>query len=92
MKSIVLKMICVFTVLVLSTIGFNSEAKEKSKSDTTWNEWNFRINPYFWFMGFKGTIYRPPQPTLMPEPPPQKFDIDVGLKLSMIKLPPVKRA
>lgn len=48
------------------------------KTDTTnYNNWNFRISPYFWFVGFKGTIYRPPQPTLLPDPEPSK-EIDVS--------------
>ncbi len=31
-------------------------------------------------MGFKGTIYRPPAPTLTPEPPPPEYEIDIGFK------------
>ncbi|WP_282122489.1 hypothetical protein [Algibacter mikhailovii] len=58
------------------------EAQENQESDSISkpNDWNFRISPYFWFVGLKGTIYRPPQPELMPEPPPPKYDIDVGFK------------
>ena len=63
---------------------FSNEAKaikeKKHAADSTWNEWNFRISPFFWYLGFKGTIYRPPQPSTMPEPPPPRYDIDVGFR------------
>lgn len=55
-------------------------AQEQKKVDSLWNDWNFRISPYFWFIGLEGTIYRPPQPTNLPNPPPPKYDIDVGFK------------
>lgn len=55
-------------------------AHEKQKIDTTWNNWNYRISPYFWYVGFRGTIYKPPVPTLAPIPPPPKYEIDVGFK------------
>lgn len=59
--------------------GSNAKTFEKHKADSTWNNWNFRISPYFWYIGFKGTIYRPPTPSNFPEPPP-KYEIDVGFK------------
>jgi len=31
-------------------------------------------------MGFKGTIYRPPAPVLLPIPPPPEYEIDIGFK------------
>ena len=55
-------------------------AQEKQALDSTWNDWNFRISPYFWYIGLKGTIHRPPQPSQLPIPPPPKYDIDVGFK------------
>lgn len=48
--------------------------------DSTWNNWNFRISPFFWYIGFEGTIYRPPEPVHYPIPPPPKYEIDVGFK------------
>lgn len=48
--------------------------------DSLKNNWNFRISPYFWYIGFKGTIYRPPQPVNYPIPPPPQYEIDVGFK------------
>jgi len=57
------------------------QAQEKRELDSiSTNDWNFRISPYFWLIGLKGTIYRPPHPTQLPEPPPPKYDIDVGFK------------
>ena len=56
------------------------QAQEKQELDSISNDWNFRISPYFWFIGLKGTIYRPPKPMQLPEPPPPEYDIDVGFK------------
>jgi hypothetical protein len=72
-----------FTFLLIASLvvlGENSYGLGISdqKQDSTWNDWNFRISPFFWYIGFKGTIYRPPQPVQMPEPPPPKYEIDVG--------------
>jgi hypothetical protein len=50
------------------------------KADSTWNEWNFRISPYFWYIGLEGTIYRPPQPTQLPIPPPPRYEIDISFQ------------
>ena len=74
------KLFIVFLLIVCFHPGHKTSAKERQQLDSTWNDWNFRISPFFWYMGFKGTIYRPPQPTQMPQPPPPKYDIDVGFK------------
>jgi len=57
----------------------NLQAQDKQELDSTWNDWNFRISPFFWLIGFEGTIYRPPSLTNYPEPPP-RYEIDVGFK------------
>jgi len=77
-----IKKIIFSSVLICFIFGFFNQIQAQSKHelDTTWNEWKFRISPYFWYIGFEGTIYRPPQPTNYPIPPPPKFDIDVGFK------------
>jgi hypothetical protein len=70
--------VCVILLLlatVLSTYG-----EDKVSNDSTWNNWHFRVSPYFWYIGFQGTIYRPPQPSNLPEPPPPEYEIDVGFK------------
>jgi len=59
--------------------GTSAFAMEKQKADSTWNDWSFRISPYFWYIGFKGTIYRPPYNGNYPEPEP-KYEIDVKFK------------
>ena len=65
-------------IIIVNSIS--SYAQDKEKLDSIWNDWNFRVSPYFWYIGFQGTIYRPPQPTQMPIPPPPKYEIDVGFK------------
>ena len=69
-----------FYILIFSFVlsGTTSIAQEKQKTDSTWNNWNFRISPYFWYIGFKGTIYKPPVPTILPIPPPPEYEIDVS--------------
>lgn len=71
----------IFFILIISFLlsGTSSFAREKQKADSTWNNWNFRISPFFWYIGFKGTIYKPPYPVQTPEPEPT-YEIDVGFK------------
>ena len=71
----------IFLLLLIISFAIvsDSQAKNKHPEDSTWNNWNFRISPYFWFIGFEGTIYRPPYPTHYPEPKPS-YDIDVSFK------------
>lgn len=69
----------VFTLLLASSMScFAQTEAEKAELDSLWNDWNFRINPYFWMIGLKGEIVRPPQPTNPIEVP--SYDIDVGFK------------
>ena len=65
--------ILIFSFLWYGTPSF---AQEKQKTDSTLNNWNFRISPFFWYIGFKGTIYKPPYPVHQPEPAPA-YEIDV---------------
>lgn len=55
------------------------EARNLQVKDSTWSNWNFRISPYFWFIGFEGTLHSPPTPALAPEPEPS-YEIDIGFK------------
>lgn len=66
-------------LLFFGASGQECMGKEKQKNDSTWTDWNFRISPFFWYIGFQGTIYRPPVPSNYPEPPP-KYEIDVGFR------------
>jgi len=56
----------------------SAQAQSKQELDSLWNDWNFRINPYFWFMGLEGEIVRPPQITNPIEVP--SYEIDVSFK------------
>ena len=71
--------ISLFIFFYLFGLARTLHAQEKQELDSIWNDWNFRISPYFWYIGFQGTIYRPPSISTLPEPPP-KYEIDVGFK------------
>ena len=70
-------------LLVLLGLPDASLAQEQGKNqqepDSAWNDWNVRITPNFWFIGFKGDIVRPPVVAPLPAPPPT-HEIDVGFK------------
>lgn len=53
--------------------------KGVNKPDSTWNDWNYRVGAYFWFVGMKGEIIRPPAPSLLPILP-EKKEIDIKFK------------
>lgn len=72
--------ICLLFICSVLILPANSFAQKKHKADLTWNDWNFRFGPYAWFVGFKGEIIKPPAPSNLPNPPPPKFEIDVGFK------------
>lgn len=66
--------------LILIFLTGISPAYSQSKADTTdFNNWKFRISPYFWFVGFKGTIYKPPQPANLPNSE-ESIEIDVSFR------------
>lgn len=69
-----------FVAMVFFGQAVNLQAQEKQQLDSAWNDWNFRISPYFWYIGLQGTIYKPPQPEQMPIPPPPEYEIDVRFK------------
>ena len=71
------KLLLIFLLLM---VLIPAEGKNRHPEDTTWNEWHFRISPYFWYLGINGEILRPPQPTQLPIPPPPRFEIDVSFK------------
>ncbi len=60
-----------------------SQINAQEKTDTIQvdtRQRRLRLGPFFWFVGFKGSIYRPPVPGNFPEPPPPKYDIDVSFR------------
>lgn len=69
-----------FLLFFLLILGNNSSLAQENPEQ--YDGWNFRISPYFWFVGFKGTIYRPPEPPTaspLPEPRPP-FELDVSFR------------
>jgi hypothetical protein len=69
------RILLIFTALMLvASFSYGQQMPDSTKN------WHFRISPYFWFIGLQGTIYRPPAPTLTPEPPPPEHEIDIGFK------------
>jgi hypothetical protein len=68
-------------IIVLLMLCCTPSLRGQEARDTIlWNDWNFRVSPYFWFVGLKGDIYRPPVPGNPIEPPPPKYGVDVGFK------------
>lgn len=57
-----------------------SLSSQEARDTVLWNDWDFRVSPYFWFVGLKGEINRPPAPVNPEEPPPPKYEVDVGFK------------
>ena len=66
--------------ILLLLCGIPSLSSQETRDSISWNYWNFRISPRFWFIGLKGEIYRPPTPVNPIEPPPPTYDIDVGFR------------
>ena len=64
-------------LFILLGISFSANAQKKSREI---DQWDFRISPYFWFVGLKGTIYKPPVPALTPELQPPEYEIDISFK------------
>jgi hypothetical protein len=70
-------------LLVLSLFLFLSlMAQKKPKEDPNWDQWNFRIGPYFWFISMDGELIRPPEPPSIFQPiyTPPKISIDASFK------------
>jgi len=70
----------ILSIYLLLIVALSAQAKNTQPKDSTWNKWHFRVSPYFWLIGFNGTIYRPPQPSALPELPAPEYEIDVGFK------------
>ena len=75
-----LKYILLF--LVCTTIIENGNAQQANDSimDLGLNKKaQFRISPFFWYLGLKGKIIKPPEPSNLPEyDPPPSYDIDLS--------------
>jgi len=66
-------------IFLLLFAVISAQGKNKHPEDSTWNNWHFRVSPYFWLIGINGEIYQPPKPALAPEVEPT-YEIDVGFK------------
>ena len=60
--------------IALSSSALNAQIDLEKKAE--FENWNFRINPFFWYVGINGEIKSPPQPSQLPEVEPS-FKIDI---------------
>lgn len=77
MKWYYAKGLALLLFLLCSILSIRSQ---ETKDSILWNDWNFRVSPYFWFIGLEGDIYRPPTIVNPIEPAPPKYGVDVGFK------------
>lgn len=75
-----------FFLMSTSVLG-----QKNHELDSVYNKWNFRLGPYFWFIGLEGEVVRPPEPPevgTLPIEIPLRYRIDVSFKdiKSSIKL------
>ena len=77
-RELIFRALLILIASLLFGISTSSVAQENKQE---LNGWNFRISPYFWFVNFEGTIYKPPVPSNLPhiEPPPE-YDIDISFQ------------
>lgn len=79
-----IKIILTISFILLSLCQFaqpGTTADNKGQIDD-WNNWNFRVGPYFWFISLKGEIVRPPEPPVIEQPiyVPPEFKVDASFK------------
>lgn len=70
-------------VLFLFLFALPQQISAQESNDTiqlNTRQRKLRLGPFFWFVGFKGSVYRPPIPGNFPEPLPPKYDIDVSFR------------
>ena len=59
-----------------STVSFSLLGQDSLKTkEATPNPWNFRIGPYFWFIGMTADRAKPPVPSNLPEYSDRDFNI-----------------
>ncbi len=59
-------------------LGASDSRGQKKWEDAKWNQWKVALSPYFWYIGFNGTVSRAPATT--DEPVSREWEIDVGFK------------
>ncbi len=70
------------TLIILGILVLNqsvSFGQKRQLTDSTLNNWHVRISPYFWFVGYKGSVYIPPEPSNLPNIEPV-FDVEIGFR------------
>ena len=81
--------ILIFLIFTAIINRANAQHVNDSIIDSNLNSnWDFRISPYFWFVGLKGDILRPPEPSNLPDyeaPPGYKVDISFSDLSSSLK-------
>ena len=72
----------VFLVFVSIMDTAHAQQVNDSISDSKNNDpWQFRISPYFWLVGLKGDISRPPEPSNLPDySSPPSYEVDLSFK------------
>jgi hypothetical protein len=69
-------------LLLSLTITFSLLGQDGLKTkEATLDNWNFRIGPYFWFLGINATLQNPPVPTTLPE----ESDFNLSIPFSEVK-------
>ncbi|WP_115460564.1 DUF481 domain-containing protein [Winogradskyella aurantiaca] len=66
----------VMTVLGVSVLSAQDSIPEP-KTVEYYSDYKFKVSPFFWFLGLKGEIIAPPQPSTLPEPPP-RYQVDLS--------------
>jgi hypothetical protein len=67
-----IKSLAIYLFFSLSLLGQDSLKVKEEKPD----KWNFRIGPYFWFLGINATLEKPPVPSTLPELEKRRFSIN----------------
>jgi hypothetical protein len=63
-------------LLLSSILSFGLLGQDSLKTkEATLDNWNFRIGPYFWFIGIDATLQKPPVPSNLPEYSDRDFNI-----------------
>jgi hypothetical protein len=74
---LVLKSLFLIILTSVSLNGFSQDSVAVTKSE--FDDWKFRLGPYFWFINIKGSLERPPVPSTLPEPQ-LTFDVDLSFR------------
>ena len=74
------KIIIFLSIFFVFLISPSVSAQVDSLKIAEFNDWNFKISPFLWYVGINGTIKSPPSPSQLPEFTPPEFDIDISFR------------